>query len=97
VVLDAPVMFQSGWDRWCDRIVFVDCAPGLRRQRAAERGWPEGELERREAFQMSLGEKRRRSTDVIDNSRRDDIVWLRHQVLALWTDLTGLAGKTEPG
>lgn len=97
VVLDAPVMFRSGWDRWCDRILFVEAAPELRRERAVARGWPEGELDRREAFQTPVAEKRQRSTDIIDNNRQDDVVWLRQQVLAFWRDLTGIDGKTEPG
>ncbi len=97
VVLDASVMFRSGWDRWCDRIVFVDAALDLRRKRAAARGWPEGELDRREAFQTPVAEKRQRSTDVVDNNRQGEVVWLRQQVLAFWRDLTGAAGKTEPG
>jgi dephospho-CoA kinase len=97
VVLDASVMFRSGWDRWCDRIVFVDAALELRRERAAARGWPEGELDRREAFQTPVAEKRHRSTDVIDNNRQADVVWLKQQVLAFWRDLTEAARKTESG
>ena len=68
VVLDAPVMFKVGWDQFCDHIVFVEAPLEVRRRRARERGWEDGELERREALQVSVELKRARSTDVIHNS-----------------------------
>ena len=84
IVLDAPVMFKAGWDQVCDRIVFVDAEISVRRQRAAERGWPADELERRESFQLSIDQKRSRSTDVIDNSKSQDVTF--QQVTQLWQD-----------
>lgn len=67
-VLDAPVMFKVGWDSLCDEIVFVDALVGIRIERARERGWPEGELEKRESNQVSVQVKRAKATQVIDNS-----------------------------
>jgi len=68
VVLDAPMMLEAGWDKRCDKIVFVDAELAIRQQRAQARGWPSEELARREQFQLSVEQKRRRATDIVDNS-----------------------------
>lgn len=69
VLLDAAILFETGWSHVCDYVVFVDTPLPTRRQRAAEaRGWTAEELERRERSQMTLEEKRSRADFVIDNS-----------------------------
>lgn len=82
VILDAPVMFKTQWDRFCDHIVFVHADLKIRQQRADARGWPEGELQRRERQQLPLEHKRRRATDEIDNSGSAEQT--RAQVQSLW-------------
>ncbi len=82
VVLDAPVMFKAGWDRLCDRIVWVEADRDTRLRRAAERGWDAGELDRREALQAPIEWKRARATDVIDNSADENSTF--SQVQRLW-------------
>lgn len=84
IILDAPVMFKAGWDRVCDRIIFVHANLEVRQNRARKRGWPDGELQRRESFQLRLDQKRQRATDVIDNS--DDSEKTRFQINQLWQD-----------
>src|SRR5690606_4008116 len=84
VILDAPLMFKSGWDRLCDKIVFVDARLPLRLERAHGRGWSEDELIRRESRQLPVEEKRQRATHVIDNNRQDEPEWLEAQVRDLW-------------
>lgn len=81
-VLDAPVMFKAQWDRFCDRIVFVHADPEIRHQRSMQRGWPEGELQRRERQQLPVDQKRQRASDVIDNS--ESAANTRKQVQSLW-------------
>ena len=68
IVLDAPVMLKAGWNRFCDRIVFVEVPESLRWKRAQARGWTREDFERREAAQESLEIKRRLADVVIDNS-----------------------------
>ncbi len=68
VVLDAAVMMKAGWDKLCDRIVYVDVPRELRLERALKRGWSEEEFDRREDAQKSLNVKRDRADVVIDNS-----------------------------
>lgn len=85
-VLDAAVMFRAGWDRACDQLVFVETPRATRRARAAQRGWTAAELQAREAAQLSLEEKRRRATIVIDNS--GDIDQTYEQVRVFWNSLS---------
>jgi len=88
-ILDAPLIFKSGWARLCDKIVFVDARLPLRLERARGRGWSEDELIRRESRQLPIEEKRQRATDVIDNNRPDDPEWLEAQVSELWNKWLG--------
>jgi dephospho-CoA kinase len=81
-VLDAPVMFKAGWDKRCDKIVFVDAEWSVRQERAQSRGWSSDEIVRRERFQLPIDQKRLKSTDIVDNSNsRSETV---AQVQRLW-------------
>ena len=73
-VLDAPVMFKSGWDKECDTIVFVDAPRAVRFARARQRGWTEADFESREGAQQTLEAKRLRADVVIDNSSTSEHV-----------------------
>jgi dephospho-CoA kinase len=69
IVLDAAIMLETGWDRVCDQIVFVDASPEIRRHRlAASRGWTAQQVEERENAQWPLNEKRKRAHAILDNS-----------------------------
>ncbi len=82
VVLDAPVMFKSGWDELCDKIVFVHADISIRQQRASLRGWDDNELLMREARQTPIAQKRDRSSDFIDNSQSKEETYI--QARKLW-------------
>ncbi len=67
-VIDAPLLLETGLDKECTEIIFVD-APlpeRMRRVRTA-RGWDGDELIRRESAQMALDLKRRMSHHVLVN------------------------------
>jgi dephospho-CoA kinase len=67
-IIDAPLLLEVGLDRECDAVIFVDAPHELRVRRVTgTRGWDAGELDRRERAQISLEEKRARSTDTIVN------------------------------
>ena len=73
VILDAPLLFEAGLDEECDAIIFVDASRDLRLERVrSERGWDESEIDRREAAQLPIEEKRRRATTVIANNAAAD-------------------------
>lgn len=90
IVIDAPLLIEAGWSDFCDRIVMIDTPVELRRQLAAARGWTDEEFARRERSQLSVEEKRRRSTDVIPNAGSLDE--LAEQVAHFWQRL--LASRT---
>jgi dephospho-CoA kinase len=68
ILLDAALLLEAGWSDECDAVLFVDVPREQRLQRVQARGWTEAELDRREASQLPLDEKRRRSDVCIDNS-----------------------------
>lgn len=94
VVVDAPLLFEAGVDKECEAVVFVDAPREARAERVARRGWDADELGRREAAQMPLEEKRRRSTYVVvnDGTREE----LRERVVEMveeWRKAWGMGEK----
>jgi dephospho-CoA kinase len=70
VVLDAAVLLEAGWNRYCDRIVYVHAPRARRLERVArQRGWSEKEVDARARAQWPLTDKVSRADDVVDNSR----------------------------
>ncbi len=67
-VLDAPLILEAGWDKLCEKLVFVDAPAEVRLARALGRGWNEEEFAARQAAQESLDLKRRRADVIIDNA-----------------------------
>jgi dephospho-CoA kinase len=68
LVLDAALLFETGIDVLCDRIVFVQASRAERIRRTAARGWTSGELARRERFQRPPAYKKKQADFVIDNA-----------------------------
>lgn len=68
VVLDAALLFETGADALCDKIVFVSAPRALRARRTRARGWGPGELARRERFQFPVAYKKKKADYVIDNT-----------------------------
>lgn len=68
IVLDVPLLFESGWYTECDEVIFVQAPFTDRLKRAAMRGWTEEQFRAREAAQLSLVEKEKRSSVIFNNS-----------------------------
>lgn len=85
IVLDAPLLVEVEFDRLCDCLVFVDCPDGVRRARAAQRGWDPAELARRERLQRPLDAKRARARFVIDGNA--SLETTLRQVQELWQEI----------
>jgi dephospho-CoA kinase len=66
-VLDAALLFEAGWSRICDKIVFVDAPDEKRQAWAATRGWTAAQLAERERAQLPLELKRSRADFVVEN------------------------------
>jgi dephospho-CoA kinase len=86
IVVDAALLFEAEWDQCCDKVIFVDCRQSVRWQRCRERGWSDEEIIQRQASQLELQEKRRRSDLILDNSgTRDNTL---KQLQTMWGVLT---------
>ncbi|MCE5303329.1 MAG: dephospho-CoA kinase [Planctomycetaceae bacterium] len=85
VVLDAALLTETGWDKWCEKVVFVDAPREMRQLRAAARGWEKEDFAAREAAQESLDRKRERADVIIDNS--GPLERTQAQVEQLWASL----------
>lgn len=82
IVIDAPLLLETGLEQLCDRVLLIDTPITLRRLLATHRGWTRADFDKREASQMPLAEKRQYATDVIANDgsqeqllRRIDTFW----------------------
>ncbi len=86
-VLDAPVMFKAGWDKLCDHLVFVDTPEDVRMERALKRNdWDEQQFRDREASQLSVEEKMKLASFVVDNS--GSLIKTYEQVQRFWDSLS---------
>ena len=73
VVLDIPLLFETGGEERVDRVVVVTAPPDLQRRRALERpGMTEAKLDAILAKQMPDAEKRARAHFIVDSARGID-------------------------
>jgi dephospho-CoA kinase len=78
-VWDTPLLFETGLNLQCDKVVFVESPPELRCYRVCgQRGWTEGQWEGREKLQWPLDRKREISDYVVVNTA--DAEYARGQV-----------------
>ncbi len=83
VILDIPLLFESGWDQQVDQIWVVYVEPATQRARLIERdGLMPEDADRRIAAQMALQSKRERADRVIDNG--GTLEETRRQVVQAW-------------
>jgi dephospho-CoA kinase len=69
IVLDMPLLVKVGWDKRCDKLIFVHCKQQLRVKRAKKIGiFDENQLKIRENFQISLDNKANITDNTIDNN-----------------------------
>lgn len=78
-VIDAALLIESGLDRICDAIIFVEADEEVRTKRLESgRNWSFAEARRREAHQINIEEKRKLADFVVDNN--GDLTTTRKQV-----------------
>ncbi len=87
LVINAALLFEAGISEYCDYIITVVAEPDVREKRAiTKRGWPAGEMSRREGYLvMSLDEKIARSSFVINNN--GSLEKLRREVERIYKEI----------
>jgi dephospho-CoA kinase len=86
IVLDMPLLVEVGWDRRCDKLIFVDCKRQLRVDRAKKMGvFNENHVKIRENFQISLDNKGKLTDNTIDNN--SGFSALPRQVADIFSDI----------
>jgi dephospho-CoA kinase len=68
IVLDMPLLVEVGWDKRCDKLIFINCEKKLRLKRAKKLDFDENQVKIRENFQISLDNKARVADNTIDNN-----------------------------
>ena len=68
IVLDMPLLVEVGWDKRCDKLIFVDCEQKLRLDRAKKLGFDKNQVKIRENFQISLDNKANLADNTIENN-----------------------------
>ena len=89
VVLDAAVMIKAGWNKLCDRIIFVDVPQDLREKRAILRGLSQHQFFMRERSQTPIEVKKKLADIMIDNSGPPQKTY--KQVEEVWHSLLQIA------
>ncbi|MFN0206947.1 MAG: dephospho-CoA kinase [Planctomycetota bacterium] len=85
LILDVPLLFESGYTQICDKIIYIDADPAVRAERAVSiRGWNANEVELREKHQSNLDVKRSKANYVIKNTGSRD---------ALASEAAGVRGR----
>jgi len=88
VVLDIPLLYETGSEKYCDQVAVVSAPPAVQRERVLARpGMTEEKFKAILAKQLPDAEKRRRADHVIDSSQGFDAA--RRQVFALVEQLAG--------
>ena len=90
VVLDVPLLYESGLEAGLEDVVVVWAPEELQVERAIARGVREDDVKARIKAQIPLDQKRDRAGRVIDNS--GSLGETRRQVEELWLNL-----RAEPG
>ena len=69
IVIDGPLLVETGLDKCCDKLVFVECDHKIRVARVIKKGsFDEKELKMRENFQISLDSKAKLADNAVINN-----------------------------
>jgi dephospho-CoA kinase len=88
VIMDVPLLLESGMDDCCNVLIFVDCPDLQRFQRAAKKGLSEEQIKKRENFQISLDKKRQIAHYTIKNN--SDMSYLTEQVVRVYSTMMAM-------
>ena len=87
IVLDMPLLAEVGWQKRCDKLIFVKCRQKIRFKRAKMNL---GTLKNRENFQISLDKKKAIADNTIDNN--SGFSALARQITDIFSGIMGKQG-----
>jgi dephospho-CoA kinase len=89
VVLDMPLLVEVGWEKRCDRLIFVKCEEEKRLERLINPGrsrfFNKNQLKIREKFQIPLDKKESIADYIIDNN--SDFSALVRQITGIFNNI----------
>ncbi len=68
IILDMPLLVEVGWDKRCDKLIFVDCDEKTRKNRVKSKFSEKNPIKNRENFQISLDKKKNMADNTINNN-----------------------------
>jgi dephospho-CoA kinase len=84
---DIPLLYETGGEKACERVVVVACAPKVQLARLKQKSLKRIEAEQIINSQMALEEKIKRADHVVwNNSDRRTLVEQAKELVALWQD-----------
>ena len=83
---DIPLLYETGGETVCDRVVVVACSPDIQRRRLRERGWiDERAAEEMINSQMPLEEKIKRADHLVwNNGEKSTLEEQAEMLVKLW-------------
>lgn len=93
VVVDIPLLFESGWHRTMKPIVVVQASEAKRIARLKKRGFSVDDVRRRMKAQWPLSKKARLADFVVDNNR--DKMNTKKQIQMIWNTINARNGQGE--
>jgi dephospho-CoA kinase len=69
IILDAPLLLETGFKQIADKIIFVDSSRENRLARIRKRNWTENDLNLRESSQLPIKEKQQHADFIISNNK----------------------------
>lgn len=69
-VIENAILFEAGWDEFCDAVIFVSCHPAVLRERLRQRGMTDEDITNRLRIQMRISPaaKIKKSRFHVDNT-----------------------------
>ena len=85
VVVEVPLLFETGYDRFCQQVIVVNAPEALTVERLREKGFSQEEINARKSAQMPLEDKLKRAGMIINNS--GTFQQTRREVENIWKKL----------
>jgi len=86
IVLDMPLLVEVGWEKRCEKLIFIDCKEQIRAERSKKTHlFDENKLKIRENFQISLDKKQGIAENTIDNN--SELSSLKKQVAEIFSNI----------